>query len=584
MKRQTGFTQTTTFVLLLIGSVMLSGCGDEFLTRLPEDQISQEDYWNSPADMRLYVNQFYTVFPSFPAWGAGIFWEDGNSDNMVRNEANNRLAGLNTNTSGNSIWGNRYSQIRDVNYMLVNTERGDALSEEAKRYVGEARFFRSYFYYQLLKAYGAVPWISKPLDTDSEELYTPRTPRNQVVDSILVDLDYAIANLPPKNQADANRLNKEAALLFKSRVALFEGTWEKYHQGTSFGVEGANGQQYLEIAADASKQLIDMGTANVYVTGDPSSDYWTLFNQEDLSGNSEVLLWKRYDVPQNMSHNLQRYLPRIGGGIGLTKALVDAYLADDGDPIAVSGRYQGDATLEDVVANRDPRLRQVIWLPGDITKLADDGSAIVFDKPSIDATGARRNTTGYQLKKGASTDPEGQESFFRSTTAAIIFRYAEALLNYAEAQAELGQITQADLDRTVNRLRNRVDMPALVLGSITADPNWDYPNLSPVLNEIRRERRVELAAEGYRLDDILRWRAADEVVESVRPLGAQFEQSKYPDLTVGEDIYVNQDGYIEPYQNQLSGGWGFDSNRDYLLAIPPEQITLNDKLTQNPGW
>ncbi|NIV12369.1 MAG: RagB/SusD family nutrient uptake outer membrane protein, partial [Aliifodinibius sp.] len=230
-------------------------------------------------------------------------------------------------------------------------------------------------------------WIEKPLNTDSEELFKARTPRNEIVDHMLEDLDYAVENLQLKGSSEANRLNKETALAFKSRIALYEGTWEKYHQGTEFGVANSNVQKYLEEAADAAKQLIDLGTAEIYSTGDPYHDYWNLFNKVDYSDNSEVLLWKKYDVSLGLYHNLDRYIPKLGQKGGLSKALVDDYLMDSGIPISASSRYQGDGTLSDVVENRDPRLHQTVWIPGDTTKIKN-GEVTVFERPLLWETGS----------------------------------------------------------------------------------------------------------------------------------------------------------------------------------------------------
>lgn len=575
-------------VLGLAGALLLSACADDFLTRLPEDEIASEDFWNSPGDLRTYVNQFYAGLPGFPGYGLGVFQNDNNSDNQVGNSYSSRLAGLNTVNAGNGIWGSQYERIRDANYMLANVPEGEALTEEAKRYVGVARWFRAYSYFQLLKAYGAVPWVSRPLRTDSEELFGQRTPRDQVADSVMADLDYAIEWVPSITQTGGNRVNKETALALKSRVGLFEGTWEKYHQGTAFGVEGAEGARFLEGAVEAVERLMELGTAELYSTGDPAEDYFNLFWKTDLSGNAEVFLWRRYDVSQNMSHNLQRFIGRTGGGTGLTKSLVESYLTETGEPIAASPLYRGDETLEQVVAHRDPRLGQTILVPGDTVGIKESGEAATFEKPALGASvSEERNTTGYQLKKGM--NPMGDPGLFQSETARILFRYAEALLNYAEAKAELaalgaGSISQGDLDRSVNKIRARVGMPPLVKGDITTDPNWSFPRLSPLINEIRRERRVELAAEGFRQEDLLRWRAAGDLVIGERPLGAKFDPEEYPEATVGEDLYVSEGGYVDPLQSALPGGYGFDPGRDYLLAVPPQELTLNEDLQQNPGW
>src|SRR5690606_14904907 len=254
----------------------------------------------------------------------------------------------------------------------------------------------------------------------------------------------------------------------------------------------------------------------------------------------------------------------------LTKSLADSYLSIDGKPISVSPLFQGYATLEDEMQNRDPRFRQTISPPDAIWRLREDGGIDYFSELYDDLnTGVQYNSpAGYLIRKGYNPRviyhvPQYEE------TPGIIYKYSEVLLNFAEAKAELGTITQSDIDNSINKLRDRVGMPHLMLGSITYDPDWNFPDLSPIINEIRRERRVELATEGLRSLDIRRWAAADELIVGQRPKGflaAQLDVNPYP---------VDQNGYLDPYQNQIPNGYGFDVNRDYLDPIPKTQIELN---------
>jgi starch-binding outer membrane protein, SusD/RagB family len=569
------------FGIILLVSATLSCSDDEYLTKTPLDAISDADFWKTPNDLKLYVNQFYTMLPGFPGWGGGYLWDDNNSDNMHAALYNARLAGLATITSENSNW--NYSRLRSINIMLEQYQRVDAPKSQIDPIVGEAYFFRAYFYFNQVRNYGDVPWIDKPLTADSEELFGTRTARNVVVDNILSDLDKAISMLSPRATATGNRINKESAILFKSRVALYEGTWEKYHNGTAFGVQGSNGQKYLEQSAAAARQLIDLNSIQIYSTGKVTTDYQRLFNSTDLASVSEAILWRKYSATLSLSHNLQYYIPLAGGATGLTKSLVNNYLCLDGKPISTSPLYQGDQSLENIVANRDYRLRQTMWIKDDTLEIVGGVVKTTFIKPALDIGGEHRNTTGYQLKKGGDPASEGIRINHRSETAPIIFRYAEALLNFAEAKAELGTITQADIDLSINKLRTRVGMPGLKISEIENDANWDFPNLSHVINEVRRERRVELACEGYRLDDLLRWRAHGLIVGK-RPKGAKFNQTQFPNMVIGQNILLDDNGYIDHLQTALPGGWGFKPERDYLLAVPPNEITLNSKLTQNPGW
>jgi len=279
---------------------------------------------------------------------------------------------------------------------------------------------------------------------------------------------------------------------------------------------------------------------------------------------------------------LTTYEPR---GRGLTKVLADAYLCTDGKPISVSDQFKGHGTLVDEVTNRDLRFFQTIFTPnapwnnanGVITLWQD-----AYGKVNNPNVSNFMCPTGYMIRKGydARTEYRGSQS---DNAPQIQFRYAEVLLNYAEAKAELGGITQDELDKSIKPLRDRVGMPKLDLNSITVDPNWDFKNLSPVINEIRRERLVELALEGFRFDDILRWAAADKLIVGKRPMGAIGAQFYTPSYA------VDAGGFYDPWKTNLSNGYGFVLGRDYLMPVPPSERLLYKQrgytpLTQNPGW
>jgi hypothetical protein len=561
------------YPLLLL--IFLSSC-EKFLDRYPLDAISSNEYWQTAADLELYVNRFYTSFPNDYRNDGALL--DCNSDNIIETNYNEIMAGTRVipASGGSWSWGN----IRGVNYFLSHYSNVKSPWNSVKQYVGEAYFFRAYFYYQLLQSYGDVPWIGKTLDNKSPELYEPRKSRNIIVDSIIVDLDKAISYMGNKGQVSNSRLNSQVAMLFKSRVCLFEGTWEKYHQGSPFGVANSDGNKYLTQARDAAKQLIDANLYSIYAPGKSKTNYAYLFGQDDYASNPEVLLWKKWDNDLGLVH----WSPSIWGmGRGITKWLVDSYLCTDGLPISQSPLYAGDANLVNVVKNRDPRLAQTIWVPGDPINIIGSDTTF-FTKPDINQSGSYLCVTGYQLKKHSNMWGENLKlNYYMSEIGSIIFRYAEALLNYAEARAELGEITQADLDMTINKLRDRVGMPHLQLTGITADPNWEYPGLSPIVNEVRRERRVELSAEGLRLADFLRWRSHSRIAGK-RPLGAKFVQADFPTMVIGTHVYLNEDGYIDFYQKSLPSGYGFKSDRDYLNPIPTVELTLNKQLKQNPGY
>lgn len=575
--------------LIFFGFIILSltSC-KEHLDRFPLDEISTVDYWKTVNDLELYVNQFYPTV--FPVSGSDryefIFEEDRDGNDMAFALAYPRLLGSRV-VPGSGGWD--YSSIRALNIFLANYQTVDAEFEDYQRFVGEAHFFRAKLYFDLVKEYGAVPLITEPLNTNSEGLYAPRTPRNEVIDYILSELDLAIEYLPSEITEDRTRLSRGIALLFKSRVALYEGTWEKYHAGSVFGVSNPDPDRYFSQAVEASETLINSGAYSIHNTGNPDWDYF-MFGEVDYSNHSEVLLWKKYDVSLGLGHARMFQTARgLSGGAGLTKSLIDSYLCTDGHPIFQSSGeknvlYQGDDNLQLVVENRDLRMKQTVFTPGFPLQISE-GDTTVFNRPVVELPAHTKNTTGYQICKTLNFDPVHHASQTTSGvgyTGWIIMRYAEALLIYAEAKAELGIITQNDLDKSINLLRTRVSMPDLVISEIQVDPNWDFPELSPVINEIRRERRIELVAEGFRWDDIARWAAADELITNQRPLGAKFNNVNYPNLSA--ENFNLTDGYFDPLKDQLPNGYGFNLQRDYLSPVSTEELTLNEALTQNPGW
>lgn len=571
--------------LVLIMTFSL-GCSDDLLDKLPEDQISPEAYWKTPNDLALFLNQFYTSFPVHNGFNGGIFEFDNNSDNLADIFINNRFVGTSTAPpTSDGTWNGNYSSIRAVNFYLENCDKAQGDATLIDHYNGEAYFFRAMFYYNLLKRYGGVPYIDKTLNTDSPELYTPRMPRNELATKIVENLDLAIAKLKPKSKTEAFRVHQGMALSLKSSVCLYEGAWEKYHNGDAFAAPVNESDKFLQWAVDASEKLINEGEYSLYNNGTPTT-YWDLFNQVNYAGNPEVMFWKKYDLTDGVSHHVGHYLPHTGSGTGVTKSLVDSYLAIDGQPIGVSPLYSAsqENSLSTIINNRDPRLAQTIATPGDLLTVNTGVPNEIFEFPTFRGNNEITNTTGFQIYKGGTTDYAQRTD---SWTGAIIFRYAEVLLNFAEAKAELGSLTQSDLDKSINMLRSRVGMPALNVSPV-ADPNKAFPALSDIINEVRRERRVEMALEGKRFDDLMRWAAADELIvgkrlEGFKIVGSDI-QAEFADL-IGSSILVNAEGNIDPYMNTIPGGFGFKLGRDYLSPVPTEQIVLSQgSLVQNPGW
>lgn len=591
-------------LVLTLSLAVLASCKDDFLERAPLTSLGDVNYWKSENDLKIYINNFYNLdalLPSHPWWlSQGPYGEDAvmGSDIYCPMDYNRRMNGETVLPSSGGGWtASDWSVLRNINYFMDHYHLVNAPWDHVKQYVGEALFFRSVFYFNKLRAFGDVPWASTTVALDSDLLFSGRTPRNAVADSVLHDLDLAIEYLPVRgNGSWTGRITREAALALQARIALYEGTWEIYHRlkNTPFAVAGSDGTKFIRKAEEAAGTLIAMSETNGYPALDNvniENGYWLLFNQKDYSNHKEVLLWRKYSNTEGVYHRWIAYTSN-GGSYGITKSMIDAYLCTDGKPIAVSPLYQGDRDLKTVVVNRDPRLNQTIQVD-DGKHLIWDNPELLFTTPTFEGLVDQRCATGYQLYKGHTADYAERLNGFTSTSGQIYFRYAESLLIYAEAKAVMGTITQADVDKTVNALRLRVGMnnALLKIDDITADPNWEFNGISPILQEIRRERKVELACEGFRVDDVFRWAAADELIVGKKPLGAIRRQwENYPGtsssfLAAVKTLPVNNKGYIEPYANSLgNSGYRFRPDRDYLLPVPTTELALNPALTQNPGW
>lgn len=543
--------------------LFISACNKQ-LNLLPKDSLSEPAYFKNPNDLALYCNQFYSSLPL-----QNSFWTETNSDNQVPLNRNTFLAGTYPVPVTGGGWD--WAQIRAVNYFLQRYARVQADAATLNKYAAEARFFRALYYWQKVKQFGDVPWLNRDLnDTSASLLYGPKTPHKQVMDSVLADLNFAVQYLPDLDDVEDGRLHKFAALALKSRICLWEGTFRKYH--------GLGGEAvHLNAAVAASEQIITSNNYDIWSTGNPTKDYYNLFIQEDLTGNKEAILPAVY-IRNVLTQNLSRQLTE--SSTGFSKNFVRSFLCTDGRPTALSPLYKGDDSLDAEATNRDPRFTQLIATRGLVLQNNADGTQNVFTLPAIGTSAA---PTGYMIIKCLSPDP-AQWNANQSTLDMFYFRYAEVLLNEAEAKAELGQCTQAVLDNTVNKLRDRVGMPHMVIASLVKDPQSDFPALPVLLDEIRRERRIELAAEGFRLDDLLRWKAGKQIEKPETILGMKLVpaiRAQYPPSQVG-GIQLDANGYIRLYTNITNRTW---NDKMYRYPIPTQELNLNPNLLpQNAGW
>ena len=546
----------------------------KFLDRPPLDQIGTDSYWQTAKDLENYVIQFYPTFPSHSLWQFGIGYSIRNADNAMEGTPNAILNGERGTTAGR--WTSEWSNIRGVNIFLDNYQKCKDNFDVYKHFLGEAYFFRAWYYFGLVEKYGDVPWVSTELlPTSKEELSRPRDPRTLVVDSILADLNHAIEVLSPRSKYGNNRINKEAALAFKTRVALYEGSWQKYHAGSVFGTPGADPNKYFKACTDAAEELMS-GNYQVGIY----NDYYKLFGLDNMSSANEVLLYRAYNIKDGLSNDVQYSTTFAPFEIGITWSLVSSYLGKNGEPydyLTLASTTKGNAFLTKISQDVDPRLHATVWAPGDVVSVS---KGQVFGKPGVDQVSSMLNPTGFQLKKCSNPNSPGAGATGggNSETGYILFRYGEVLLNYAEALYELkGDVAY----NALNQLRARVGMPDFVVHPQSSDPNvvdYGYP-ISNELYDIRRERRVELALEGFREDDYKRW-AAHKLFKGKRPKGYPFDQSEFPSY----HPLLDANGLIDYFQNFLPDGYQFKENRDYLSSIPAEELNLNPNLTQNPGW
>ena len=585
------------FIALLSGT---AGCSD-MLDEYPLDAISPETYYNNADELRSATNQFYGMFP-----GAASGYTES-ADVVCIFNLPAEVQGIRTVPTSGGGWNWEY--LRAVNFYLSHSVRCDDV-DAREHFDGIARFFRAYFYFEKVKRFGEVPWFDRELSSTDPELFRPRDSRDFIMDKILDDLTYAIDNISDKK--DLYNVTHWTALALKSRICLFEGTFRKYH-----GVPGY--EKFLNECATASKLFIDNAPYAIYQTG--AQPYRDLFSSMNAI-EEEVILARDYDRSQNVMHeaNANTLSPTYGRP-GMNKKIVNSYLMTNGDRFTDQPGYE---TMQyyDEMQNRDPRLTQTVVGPGYMRINSDAVSS-----PNFGAS-----TTGYQITKWV-TDASG-DGYLGSSNDYILFRAAEVYLNYAEAKAELGTLTQEDLEISIKKIRDRVSMPNIDMDAANANPdpylcalesgyqNVTGPNKGVIL-EIRRERTIELLLEGFRYYDIIRWKEG-KVFEQ------PYKEMYFPGLTQGSgdnryDVFDMNDGTVgdkekvdiciytgkKPSVKNIrkfyklgdefvltDGDKGniichdiekeprqWREDRDYLYPIPTqERLLSNGTLSQNPNW
>lgn len=578
-----------------VGILGLSGCNDSFMDKYSETSITEEGFFKSAGDLEIYTNKMYGYIVS-------DYW-DVASDNVIYVEESNiysRMRGeLNPDNAGTWGWGD----IRNVNFMLARAHKAEGDVAEINHYIGMARMFRAKLYYDKVLSYSDVPWYSRDLQTtDTEELFKPQDPRALVVDSIMADLDFAVATM--KNESGGRtRWYKSGALAMQARIALSEGCWRKYH--SELGLNDAD--RFFRIAADACKSIMNTGNYELSIG---EGAYEALFNSQDLSSNKEMIIFEDYSNELGRKHGAGA---RFDWTTGLSRDLMeDYYVIEDGK----TKRFQDvpgydKKTFLEIFENRDPRLGQTFMMPG-------------FMRPGETEPHRQKITIGGYPQVKYSPLTFDQTEWGKAYTDLPLIRYAEVLLMYAEAKAELGELTQDDIDQSINLIRDRAGVPRATLADWMAnvDPVQAnrYPNVTSAqkgaILEVRRERRIELACEGFRFADLMRW-GAGKLMEKA-PEGMYIGKLGYIDLTGDGQpdfavVATQADADAIPQADkekyklnvevlagntfELTGGdkgyirlisqvnkWNFIEPKYYYSPISTKDIVLNKNLVQNKFW
>lgn len=586
--------------ILLAVSLLGISCQKDFLEKTPGSAITKEQFFNTVADLETYTNGLYGQLRAN--------YTDLQSDNIaLSNNGQNAdvrtlLAGTlaPANVGGWNNWGN----LRNINFMLDNVGKAQGDQTVINHYIGIARFFRANFYYNMVKRYGDVPWYGRVLGTSDPDLYKAKDPRTVVVDSIMKDLEFAAANVLPQ-RTDNTYITKWGALTLLAKIALHEGTYRKYHSELNLQ---ATADAYLQRAVTASQEIMNDG--GFEIVGSTATDYRNLFSSANLSGNKEIIYLQKNSRELGVANNTHTVLDWQWA---LNANLADEFLMKDGTPFTSQPDYNKKGFIE-MFDNRDPRLAETIMPPGFSNNT--EGTPYI----------TRPEFGGLLQIKFYPRDASLRGGWELNYTDIPIFRFAEILLINAEAKGELGTLTQGDLNLTINKLRTRVGMPALNMTTANAAPDTylanQYPNVNGVnkgvLLEIRRERRVELACEGQRFDDLYRWKVGallanapagfyvaalgaidvtgdgtpdiailqnnDESPLAGLPADVREKLSKY-NINTGTFYLENgTSGRVMFNEDKTGRPRSFDESKYYYFPIPLEQTILNDNLKQPTGW
>ncbi len=559
--------------ILAASALMLTAC-DDLLDKTPRDTFSNtQAFWNNSDQVKSYSNGFYEYYVGYGTEAGWFYFKTLNDDQA--NPSFTNWTYLNVPNKA-SDWSGKFTNIRRVNYMLDGLKRSSLPAADKAKYIGIGRLNRAWEYYQLVREYGDVQWESSVITTpDDPATYGERTNEDAVMDSVLADLDYAIANIPEGSSKFL--FSKQMALAMKSDICLYYGTYAKYRTAADNGhaADNAVAQKFLQESVKASEALMGAGYKL-------TTNYGEIYNALDLSKSSEVIFARHYEQDV-VGHGLADYTCGSTTQSGITKDAIDAFLFLDGKPKAsttydtddrVVANKDGDGSIAHLLAKKDKRLSVLV---DSIVSYKGHGWTRVDPNGAVTLPAQMTSSTGYTILKydNASMPTVYRTSTVGNYTDAPLYWYAVVLLNEAEAKAELGTITQTDLDKTVNLLQARAGLPAMTVNP-EADPANNH-GVSNLLWEIRRCRRCELMTDNwYRYWDLVRWHQLDKL-----------DSQKYPDINHGANLSavdhtgstVDANGYRLATEATRTFAAKY-----YHYPVPTNEITLNPSIKQNPGW
>ncbi|NLX65653.1 MAG: RagB/SusD family nutrient uptake outer membrane protein [Bacteroidales bacterium] len=580
-------------VFFILALSFLYACNME---ELPQAQISKKPVFGSETGLKMYTNSFYETFPNVTTTYSYSYYITLNQ--VVKYFTEN---GFNPEESSGWSWGT----LRNINYFIVNCTDEAVPLEVRNNYIGIARFFRAYFYFDMMKRFGDLPWIDHPLDVSDPLLYAGRDSRALIADKIKEDLDFAIANIKTSRDPSCSTVTSTVAAALKSRVCLWEGTFRKYH--TEAGLQ-TSASQWLQEAVSAAQIVMNAGYS-IYTDAGVEGSYRKLFISK-TPVSSEVLYAATFNGSLGVVHSGNRRWTSVtlGSCPSLTRSFIHTYLMRDGTPFTDQANYATMPFTEEC-KNRDTRLSQTVMTPG-FTRIS--GGKTVQTPPNYAYA-----ITGYHTCKFTLDDTQ-YDNVDICDNNVIVFRYAEVLLNYAEAKAELGTLTDDDWSKTIGLLRARAGITGGLNQKPTQVDNYlqerFFPGISnPEILEIRRERAIELSFEGFSWSDICRWKVGDlvtnvwdgiyvpelDVPYDMNGDGIKdvcFTKNLNPDkepgvyyLYVGEKLangatsnsQLGSDGHTLVFMKDQKRTW---NDKLYFYPIPAVDVVKNPNLGQNPGW